>query len=315
MVDLFLLENQIPFFVVRKIHDILVGSAMDNTVTEKIYNFIEERLHYLTGACGPYEKTNDICHLLHLCHMQFNPRMIQGERNDERSSQYNKYFVNNIFNLFNIGYRHRKHQWNSSHDQQFNLQAGRMTHWRRATQYHEAGIVLKRKEFKGQNAHSLLDVTFQGGILEIPFLFVDDRVGSLFRNMIAFEQTSPQFGNCVTTYVMFMAQLISRPDDVTLLSRRGIIVHVLHNDKVVSALFTRLTKGVVFDFMGNFYLRSICSEMEMLYQSRVNRWIALLRHNHLSNPWLGLALLAGLLVLFCTIGQTVLTVLAYLQPP
>ena len=46
----------------------------------------------------------------------------------------------------------------------------------------------------------------------------------------------------------------------------------------------------------------------MYYQNRVNRWIAWLTHNHLSNPWLGLALLAGLFVLFCTISQTVLAV-------
>jgi hypothetical protein len=133
--------------------------------------------------------------------------------------------------------------------------------------------------------------------------------------MIAFEQTNPNIGNFITSYVMFMSQLISTPDDVTLLSRRGIIVHLLHSDKIVSALFTRLTKGVVFDFMGNFYLKSVCSKMEMYYQSRINRWIAWLRHNHLSNPWLGLALLAGLLVLFCTIAQTVLTVLSYLGTP
>ena len=52
----------------------------------------------------------------------------------------------------------------------------------------------------------------------------------------------------------------------------------------------------------------------MYYQNRVNRWIAWLTHNHLSNPWLGLALLAGLLVLFCTIAQTVLAVLVYAVP-
>lgn len=312
LVDLFLLENQIPFFVVRKLHGVLVGSD-EKTLTESVSNYIEENLQYFIGAFGPFEKPNDFCHLLHLCHMHFKPRMIQQEASHVWP-QFGEYFIDIFFRLLNMSRRHGHDEWSSSQNQKLEfLQGGQVTRWRRATQYYEAGIVFKRKVFNGQNTQSLLDVTFNDGVLEIPCIFVDDRTGSLFRNMLAFEQTNPHFGNCVTAYFMFMSQLISRPNDVTLLSHRGIIVHNLHSDKVVSSLFTRLTKGVVFDFVGDFYLRSICWRMEMYYQSRTNRWIAWLSHNHLSNPWLGLALLAGLLVLFCTIAQTVLTVLSYLR--
>jgi hypothetical protein len=243
--------------------------------------------------------------------MHFKPRIIREEISHVQT-QFGECFLDIFCKLFNITRKHSQDKWDSRNNQQFNfLHGGQVARWRRATQYHEAGIIFKRKEFGGQSAHSLLDITFRDGVLEIPCLSVDDRTCSLFRNMVAFEQTSPQFGNSITAYVMFMSQLISKPDDVTLLSQRGIIVHLLHSDKVVSSLFTQLTKGVVFDFMGNFYLRSICWKMDMYYQSRINRWIAWLRHNHLSNPWLGLALLAGFLVLFCTIAQTVLTFLAY----
>lgn len=316
MLDVFLSENQIPFFVVRKLHDILVDSAMENTVTENVYNFVEHVLQSFTGASGPtYERPNDFCHILHLCHIHFIPRMLQEESNHLRP-QFGEYFLDKLCKVFNINHRQRQDNWNLSHNQDFDfLQCGQVSRWRRATQYHEAGIVFKRKNINGLSTHSLLDITFKDGVLEIPCLYVENGTGSLFRNMIAFEQTNPQFGNCVTAYVMFMSQLICKPEDVTLVSQRGIMVHVLHSDKVVSALFTRLTKGVVFDFIGNFYLKSVCWRMEMYYQNRINRWIAWLRHNHLSNPWLGAALLTGLLVLFCTIAQTVLTVLAYVGPP
>ncbi|TVU10679.1 hypothetical protein EJB05_44223, partial [Eragrostis curvula] len=315
LLDLFLLENQIPFLVVRKIYEVLVGSGMGNIVAQHVGNYVEENLLYLTKAFGQYDRPTDFYHLLHLCHMQFRPSMRMEETN-HMMPQFGEYFLGIFCNLFNFCLRTEQYQRNSSQDKQFNfLQAGQLIRWHRATQYHEAGIIFKRREFVGQNTYSMLDITFHDGVLEIPCLTVDDRTGSLLRNMIAFEQTCPQFGNFVTAYVMFMSQLISRPDDVTLLSQRGIIVHFLHSDNVVSSLFTGLTKGVVFDFMGNFYLRSICWRMEVYYQSRINRWIAWLRHNHLSNPWLGLALIAGLLVLFCTIAQTVLTVLAYGGPP
>jgi hypothetical protein len=243
--------------------------------------------------------------------MHFKPSTPLEEGHHARP-QFGGYFVNMVCRLFSIDRRDEQDEHNPWHNQQSNsLQAGQLIRWRRATQYHEAGIVFKRKEFDEQNAHSMLDITFNDGVLEIPCLPMDDRTGALFRNMIAFEQSCPQYGNCITAYVIFMSQLSSRPDDVTLLSRHGIIVHHLHSDKVVSAQFTRLTKGVVFDFTGDFYLKPICCRMEMYCQSRLHRWIAWLRHNHLRNPWLSLTLLAGLLVLFCTIAQTVLTVLSF----
>jgi hypothetical protein len=311
VVDLFLFENQIPFFVVKKIFEVLVGSDMGSVLTENVTNYIEENLRYFTKAFGQYNKPKDFFHLLHLCHMHFKPSMALEERYCVRP-QFGGCAGNMFHRLFCIDHGDEHSPWHN-HQSNF-LQHGQLSRWRRATQYHDAGIVFKRKEFDQHKTHSMLDLRFQDGVLEIPCLPVDDRTCALFRNMIAFEQSFPQFGNCVTAYVMFMSQLISRPDDVTLLSRRGIIVHNLHSDKVISTQFTRLTKGVVFNFTGNFYLKSICFRMEMHYQNRINRWIAWLRHNHLSNPWLGLALLAGLIVLFCTVAQTVLTVLSYMGP-
>lgn len=313
LVDLFLLENQIPFFVVRKLREVLVGSDVENILIETFSNYIVENMKYFIVRFGADKKPHDFCHLLHLCHMHFKPTI--GEEISHEQPKFGEYFVDTFCRLFNISRRLREDGCLSHNQQFYYLQGGQVTRWRRATQYYEAGIIFQRKELNEQNSRSSLDVTFHNGVLEIPCLYVDDRTGSLFRNMIAFEQTNPQFGNYVTAYVLFMSQLVSRTEDVTLLSRRRIIVHVLHDDQMVSALFTRLTKGVVFDFMGNFYLRSISWRMEMFYQNRINRWMAWLRHRHLRNPWLGAAMITGLLVLFCTIAQTVLTVLAYEGSP
>ncbi|GJM99651.1 hypothetical protein PR202_ga16772 [Eleusine coracana subsp. coracana] len=48
--DLFLLENQIPFLVVKKICEVLVGSSMCNVLAEKVANYVEENLEYMTKA-------------------------------------------------------------------------------------------------------------------------------------------------------------------------------------------------------------------------------------------------------------------------
>ena len=270
LLDLFVLENQIPFFVIRKIHEVLVGSEMENALKENVSSYIEENLQYFAGSFGTNERPIDFFHLLHLCHMHFKPRKIWNQCNQQAGPQFGGYFFDLLCNLRNINHRDGQEELSFPRDQQSKfLQGGQVIRWHRATQYHEAGIVFKKKEFGGQTTHSLLDVTFHDGVLEIPCLSLDGHMGPLFRNMIAFEQTNPHMGNSVTTYVMFMSQLISRPADVTLLAQRGIIVHFLHSDKVVSGLFTCLTKGVVFDFMGDFYLKSICRRMEMYYQNRV----------------------------------------------
>jgi hypothetical protein len=104
------------------------------------------------------------------------------------------------------------------------------------------------------------------------------------------------------------------PEDVTLLAKKGIIMHYLDSDEEVSDLFTMLSKDVVFDFNGNYYLKSLCQKMEAHYQNPLNRWMAWLWFNHFSNPWLVLAALATVVVLVCTIVQTVCGILAYVNP-
>ncbi|CAO2170194.1 unnamed protein product [Urochloa humidicola] len=89
--------------------------------------------------------------------------------------------------------------------------------------YYEAGIEFKRKENGEDNPHSLLDISFSDGVLEIPQLPIDQNTGSLFRNFVALEQTDPQFGNDFTAYVTFESQLISISSDVAMLSKKGVL--------------------------------------------------------------------------------------------
>jgi hypothetical protein len=88
----------------------------------------------------------------------------------------------------------------------------------------------------------------------------------------------------------------------------------MRSDEEVSSLLSKLGNNVNFDISGSHYLKSVCRRMEEHYQSRINRWVAWLWHNHFSNPWLSLAVLAAATVLLCTILQTLFTFLAYFNP-
>lgn len=66
--------------------------------------------------------------------------------------------------------------------------------------------------------------TFCNGMMEIPCLTINHSIYSLSCNLVAFDQTYPQFGSFVTAYVMFLSSLISMPDVVSWFAERSIIV-------------------------------------------------------------------------------------------
>jgi hypothetical protein len=295
--DLLLLENQIPFFIVEGIYEVVISNKMPPATTCKasIAQYMEKYVSFYPIAIRESSGLKDFDHLLHLCHMYFRPSSDQ----DGHHFHTTQHYIHQFLEATNLGSSLDGHSPNR---------------WRRATQYHEAGIEFRRRTYSEHNPHSLLDIKLRDGVLEIPFVYVDEQTIVLFRNFVALEQTSPQVGNDVTAYIVFMAKLMSMPDDVALLARKGVIAHHMRTDRDVSQLFTKLTKGVVFDFYGNYYLKHLCLALEAYYQNRLHRWVAWLRHNHLRNPWLVVAAVAGVIVLFCTIAQTVLTVESYVNP-
>lgn len=317
--DLFLLENQMPFFVTETVYEFAVRKGITNAppLREKMCECVQDILRHFPHGIQDSDRLMNFHHMLHLCHMYFRPtEKFVNSHGYQSKVRYFHHLIHWGQTYFCVGRNTEETEQQLLPIQQKNfLQAGQLpSRWRQAVQYHEAGVQLKRREYSSYSQHSLLDVRFKNGIIEVPFLPIDENTESLFKNLIAFEQTDSQFGNDVTAYIAFMSQLLSTPADATLLAERGIIVHMLDSDDEVSALFVRLTKDISFDFGSGYYLQYLCRILEAHYQNRLNRWMAWLWQKHFSNPWLALAVLAGVIVLFCTIVQTLFTVLAYVKP-
>lgn len=316
--DLFLLENQIPFFIVKKLYELASGNAIFSpSLTDSLNRYVRHALSFYPKAIQEANGPENFQHLLHLCHMYLRPNpKVDNSHHYQVRPQYLCKFFSFGWRYFRIGQRSEGNEQIQPVGQEgFPSPGHELNRWRRVAQYKEAGIKFKKREYDNLDPHSLLDIKFGNGSIEIPCLVVDEYSGSFFRNLIAFEQTCPQFGDDFTAYIVFMSQIISMPEDVGILAEKEIIVHHLDSDRHVSDLFTLLSKDVVFDFNGSYYLRSLCQSMEEHYQSRLNRWIAWLWMNHFSNPWLALAALGTVVVLVCTIVQTIFTVLAYMKPP
>uniref|UniRef100_A0A0E0MXB6 Uncharacterized protein n=1 Tax=Oryza rufipogon TaxID=4529 RepID=A0A0E0MXB6_ORYRU len=244
------------------IYELLVSDdSTSRLLTDNIGECIEGVLFNYPKSIKEFERPVDFHHLVHLCHMYFRPRA--EEHQHCAGIQYFGYFRKKYFK---VGNQLEENHWVGTDKQNFSLHGEpQILRWRRAEQYHDAGIEFKKRPFDHKSPHSLLDINFVHGVVEIPFLMIDDKTSFLFRNIVAVEQSCPQFGNYFTAY------LLSLPKDVTILAKRGIIVHQMHSDDEVSVLFTKLGKNVDFDVNGKYYLRHLCHVMEEHYQSRLNR--------------------------------------------
>ncbi|XP_071708286.1 UPF0481 protein At3g47200-like [Rutidosis leptorrhynchoides] len=177
------------------------------------------------------------------------------------------------------------------------------------TELKEAGI-----KFKKRKTDRFWDIKFENGILKIPRLLIHDGTKSLFLNLIAFEQSHLDCGNEITSYVIFMDNLINSQEDVGYLHYCGIIEHWLGSDADVADLFNRLCQEVVFD-INNSYLSKLSEKVNRFYNHRWNSWRASLMHNYFSNPWAIISFFAAVVLLLLTSAQTFYGVYGYYRPP
>ncbi|GJN26234.1 hypothetical protein PR202_gb14150 [Eleusine coracana subsp. coracana] len=263
--DMLLLENQIPLMVVVKIYELLVvgNDLAIEAFRQKAAECMEDVLSSYPIAIQEYNRPRNAQHLLHLCHMYLRPsQIVEYNRHELRQG-----FFHRFLQFGHSGGEGNEPNALPAEQVDWLLSGDQPSRWRRAEQYHEAGVGFKRRYYNEHNRHSLLDIKFSNGNIEVPFFPIDENTESLFKNLIAFEQMDPRFGNDITTYIIFMSQFVSNPDDVTLLTQRGILVHMLDSDDEVSALFTRLTRNVAFNPDSYSYLQSLCNALECHYQT------------------------------------------------
>ncbi|KAL9461340.1 hypothetical protein AB3S75_004358 [Citrus x aurantiifolia] len=176
------------------------------------------------------------------------------------------------------------------------------------TELREAGV-----KFRKRKTDRFWDIKFKNGILSIPRLFVHDGTKSLFLNLIAFEQCHFDCSNDITSFVIFMDNLINSPEDVGYLHYCGIIEHWLGSDAEVADLFNRLCEEVVFD-INDSYLSRLSEDVNQYYNHKWNAWRASLRHKYFNNPWAIISLVAAVVLLLLTFAQTFYGVYGYHRP-
>ncbi|XP_010939048.3 UPF0481 protein At3g47200-like [Elaeis guineensis] len=284
MLDLLVLENQIPFFVLVLLCNGIGGeegfrkfAELDDAGTFIHYVLRSLDQTHMIGNLNPSILREQVLHLLHLFRLSLHPSTF--ERGGFETINVAK--QNIIAQIF------RTPTCVPS--------ATELQYW----------SAVKFKKHSG----GILDISFCNGVMKIPFLEINDGNQTILHNLIAFEQCyHPHVERHVTTYAAFMNCLINKEGDAGLLERRGILLNRLPTSNDAAFFFSKLSPTAK---VSPIYLKSLIDEVNRYHKKKRHRWCADLKLNHFSNPRLIMSVLAATVLLILTFMQTYYSALGW----
>ncbi|KAJ3705695.1 hypothetical protein LUZ61_009400 [Rhynchospora tenuis] len=309
--DLLMLENQIPFFVLTKIYNIYTFGCVDPPSDGHDNNrpsFLTLATNILHETC----KTNVerakvpeagvmIKHLLHLFYLLFvpapeyalTPRQINVKIKGKKSRT----------NCLPLLQKPNLREFPGSSKFSEKNESPRVI--KSAIELKEYGVILKKKE----NFASFLDISFEGGILEVPRITIEGCSRSRLLNLIAFEQCSggadvDPIKKPLSSYAVFMACLMNMSQDVIVLEKAGILDNNLANSEEGAKFFHQVRECAHIDF-DNHYLKQVFVEVIDYCEAFWPKHRAKLRHDYFSSPWTIVSLMVAMLVLIMAIFHTI----------
>lgn len=264
--DIFLIENQLPFFILE---DLLEASStnryspaeVEYSLIELTYKFFEERRGSWILKKGILEEINssEVAHFVDFI------RKCQKPSESDRTKKELE-----TINIPSI------------------------------TELHQAGV-----KFRFKPGQSLLDMKFDRGILEMPQLRIDDDTEILFRNLQVFEQLHYlDREEYIANYISMINCFVITPKDVEILVRNGIIDNWIHDYEAVTTLLHNISKQNSLT-AANFIFASLVEDLKAYCRRPWNKWKATLKQEYFHTPWAIISIIAALILLILTMVQTV----------
>ncbi|KAJ9682628.1 hypothetical protein PVL29_018533 [Vitis rotundifolia] len=144
------------------------------------------------------------------------------------------------------------------------------------------------------------------GYLKLPPISIDDFTKTngfwgVTLNMVAYEMCRDDpYDYAVTSYICFLDELIDHADDVKELRSKHILDNLLGSDEDVAQIFNEIANRLV----DHGIYEGVKARIQKIYDRRVNSWIAQALHDHFSTPWTVMTFIAAVLILFLTGVQT-----------
>ncbi|KAI3925969.1 hypothetical protein MKW98_028105 [Papaver atlanticum] len=302
-IDLLLLENQLPFFVLQCLFDhIALPDQFPKTVF--LWMMVFHRLKFclrmlpteknLVERAQPLpEECQDAKHLLDILCILLQPSPQSDkhvlEANLPSSSTWKIQKNIALLEKFNRGACA-----STNHEYEVHLIP-------RATDLKRAGVRFKRGS---QKADSMSFKFSSDGIFEISPISIDDGTDTILRNIIAFEQLYSGRSD-MSCYAVLMDCLINSVEDVEILRQVGIINNHLGCDEDVVNIFNKLCVDVFPDSRYN----STTHEVNKFYNQSWSTWKAMLKSEYFHNPWAIVSVFAAVLLILLTLTSTVTGIL------
>ncbi|KAI7997699.1 UPF0481 protein [Camellia lanceoleosa] len=296
--DLLLLENQLPFFVLKELFIKTIKTIPDHpwpscpSLTQFVRSFFGKVMNINTDDITPNLEEDKCFHILHLIHSRF-LRISSNHINLEEDKRF-----------------HILHLINSCFRRIFPNNAPKPSHFsHRATDFHCAGVKFEPDTGVDFKEASGLQWWCGRAKFKIPPFSIYDSTEPLLRNLIAFEQCCPSIERRrITSYAFLMDSLIDSAADVELLEKNHIINNYLGASEDASVLFNNICQDAVleeFDFeKPRNYAESYCRRLWP-------RFITSLKHDYFSNPWSVIAVVAAFILFALGVVQTVYALLTY----
>ncbi|KAK3426918.1 hypothetical protein EUGRSUZ_F03243 [Eucalyptus grandis] len=283
--DLFHTKNQLPFFVLEKLYELIKKKNTDQQAVplEVLAVTFFDPLLPGHNAASKLDTKKPKAHLLGVFRSTFLKSVSEKVHKKGKNGVQSRLYSNGSMR-------------------------GLVLHF--ATELQEA-----RVQFKKWKGHDLLDIEFGHDTLRVPPLYINHHSISLLLNFIAYEMSVEHPEPFFTNYFMFWDSFVNSPGDIQIFRKHRIINH-LGSEKNVAALFMRC-REVIYDLdLGSLYdeTREVNGYCEQYYESKYSVWWRNLIRERFSSPWTCLSLFAAIVLLLLTTLQTFYTVYPYYQP-
>ncbi|OWM74808.1 hypothetical protein CDL15_Pgr004575 [Punica granatum] len=255
--DLMLLENQIPFFVLERLH-FMIGDRPEPV--HLIYGAVEYLPAYghLSSHVGPGECENALESISNLLRPK---RTFQGRRLNPEELTDIKHILDLVRKFMLVVEISEMKDESDSPPKQ-----GQSIKKYSATKLRELGV-----RFKGVEKSKFYDITFENGLLKIPIIKIEDVTEGRFRNLIAYEEHYVRKNKYIGDYMSFMDDLVNTPKDVELLRHHGIIESLMGDDEVIAAMFNNMCKHRI---LSNYYYAEIVDKLTKHCKKKRHVWMA-----------------------------------------
>ncbi|KAK1428554.1 hypothetical protein QVD17_17390 [Tagetes erecta] len=140
--------------------------------------------------------------------------------------------------------------------------------------------------------------------LRMPVLLLADNTVLILRNLIAYEQSCGT-QNYITSYALAMDMLVNTSEDVVKLVDSRVLINIVGSNEEAANMINNIGKEVI---CSDFFYKQEMEGLNKYCDRYWPKHIAKMKSIYFSSPWSMIALLAGIMLFVLTVLQTMFTI-------